>query len=522
MQQMKDSRRRERSLSPESVRQPNGGGHRRGSGKNGLNNRTLRNGTSRGGDSSSSSSSLNQLQSHVSKLQKSLEAAFGQIEGARRSATQEKEQVLSQLLKLQGSNDKLRRKVEAREYEKADSQKVELYMRNLEEQVMMLEKKLNRAKRNSLAKSVVDGERVTGVRVLIALLRVMFFAIVGVTIVFTPELNALNTFPGKAANATLREHLFLVQDHLASHVNWRQCMDRYGVFSITCILLHIVFETGTARSSGRTWLKRMIDEGVVLWALSIVVRSLVGIGEALATVTMITVSGMLLRGDWKGVSHGIVEESGAVPFTGVQAPVVYGEEIVPPEQDDSPSSENFVSSDDTEAPTQTILKRRDSEHIYDHEYEEAKSRMPEVDAKDDTVAPATLPKTTNEELLSFTDSVPVVNKDTGETMDLQFLEELNSQCHVFDSGVERCEGELKQRSSSDSPQYKPKPFMTPPPRRRSNEGEADSAFWSDMRQERKRSSLLKRLGNGGGALRRRSTEVVRGLMSPSGGTSKKA
>ena len=95
------------------------------------------------------SPSISQLQSHVTKLQKSLEAAFGQIEGARRSATQEKEQVLSQLLKVQGSNDKLRRKVEAREHERADSQKVEQYMRNLEEQVMMLEKKLNRGEERS-------------------------------------------------------------------------------------------------------------------------------------------------------------------------------------------------------------------------------------------------------------------------------------------------------------------------------------------------------------------------------------
>lgn len=90
-------------------------------------------------------------------------------------------------------------------------------------------------------------------------------------------------------------------------------MDRYGVFSITCILLHIVFETGgqQAKRGGKSWLKSMIDEGVVLWGLSVVVRSLVGVAEAVATVIVITATGMALRADWrKVIDDDIVEEEG--------------------------------------------------------------------------------------------------------------------------------------------------------------------------------------------------------------------
>ncbi|GMH68917.1 hypothetical protein TrST_g3185 [Triparma strigata] len=508
MQQHANARRRSEEkigISPEAPRKhstsssANGGpALRRGSGKNGVNNRTI--GRERGNSDGAMEQAQNVIGMRVGKVEKSLDEAFRIMDERRRTAMQEKEELLSQILKIKGQNDNFKSSLQAKEYDRIDAKKVETYLRALEEQIMVLSRQLERAKRDSFKLSVVTGEKVTAARKLVASLRVVFFLLLGCVVVFVPEFGLKGGWglggggeegglklPLRGANDTAMEHVMAMQDYVWDNINWRDCMDRYGVFSITCILLHIVFETGgqQAKRGGKSWLKSMIDEGVVLWSLSVVVRSLVGVAEALATVIVITATGMALRADWrKATDDDIVEEEGDGDNTRSRAA---REKALKVKALSSPDPSPEMSPAPSPAPDVPFpIKRKDSEHLFDHVYEEVQVREKiRAKAHSEPGTPPTLPKDTSSDLSALNDSVPVVNKDTGETMDLQFLEELNSQCHVFASDASTRGG---IRSSSEGPPN----FFTPPGRTTSSKDQefmVDSnhkEFWSDLRQDRKK------------------------------------
>lgn len=124
----------------------------------------------------------------------------------------------------------------------------------------------------------------------------------------------------------------------------------------------------------------------------------------------------------------------------------------------------------------TCLCLQDSEHLFDHVYEsgvKSQPSSPRVKSKSEPgTPPSTLPKSTNSDLEALKDTVPVVNKDTGEKMNLQFLEELNSQCHVF--------------SPDSTPSSKIPQYLTPQPKSVGEDFDNHKEFWSDLRQDRKK------------------------------------
>jgi hypothetical protein len=132
-------------------------------------------------------------------------------------------------------------------------------------------------------------------------LRALLFVIVGVCVVFLPELP-----PGPLPpNFTLL---------ITTPFDWRACLDRFGVFSMTALLLHILLETPSAADDKRSTLHTLMTEGVLLWGLSLVVKSLIGIAESMATMVLVTVCGLLLRGDLDvaRIKFPIIEDSGEV------------------------------------------------------------------------------------------------------------------------------------------------------------------------------------------------------------------
>ena len=195
MQQHANARRRSEEkigISPEAPRKhstsssANGGpAPRRGSGKNGVNNRTI--GRERGNSDGAMEQAQNVIGMRVGKVEKSLDEAFRIMDERRRTTMQEKEELLSQILKIKGQNDNFKSSLKAKEYDRIDAKKVETYLRALEEQIMVLSRQLERAKRDSFKLSVVTGEKVTAARKLVASLRVVFFLLLGCVVVFVPE-----------------------------------------------------------------------------------------------------------------------------------------------------------------------------------------------------------------------------------------------------------------------------------------------------------------------------------------------
>jgi len=83
---------------------------------------------------------------------------------------------------------------------------------------------------------------------------------------------------------------------------------------MTILLLHIIAGTSSLPNGRKSKLSTLLTEGAVVWCLGVVVKSFVGIAEAIATTVLITTCGLLLRSDLDvtRIKFPVVEDSGDV------------------------------------------------------------------------------------------------------------------------------------------------------------------------------------------------------------------
>jgi hypothetical protein len=222
------------------------------------------------------------------------------------------------------------------------------------------------------------------------------------------------------------------------------------------------------------------------------------VAEAIATVLVVSLSGMLMRGIKVSgggggvmVKHGIVtvEEGGGLEARGAGAGAVRREEQRTPRTEEKGKAGRRRSSGGKPSPIKINLPwsapakgqrsesaasdstpvRKTSIHFYDNE-EVAKG----LDKKD------------AEEL----SSTPVVNHDTGEKLDLMALEAMNAQFDVFDGGDG---GSPRGGRSSSSPGGDGGLSPTVLAKRFSGGGGGSFADFRSERKESRRSSIMNKL-----------------------------
>ncbi|GMI37519.1 hypothetical protein TrRE_jg12208 [Triparma retinervis] len=233
--------------------------------------------------------------------------------------------------------------------------------------------------------------------------------------------------------------------------------------------------------------------------MSLVVKSLIGIAEAMATMVLVTVCGLLLRGDLdvarikfpivedSGVQEGstssvIMSSSTAKSATGTTRRRRTPKSSAPSGRSVSPRTAAWLST----PPRLTA----NGTHIFDHRnaIEESKERLAHPQRRVSTPSP--MPAKQKRELEALNNVIPVTNRDTGEAVDLKFLEELTEQCNVFQPSREHAFSE-----SDLNPNILK--FSTPPPKGSSRRNSTGVGDVGGSAGRRPRPSLMKRLASGG-------------------------
>ncbi|GMI46247.1 hypothetical protein TrCOL_g290 [Triparma columacea] len=412
------------------------------------------------------------------KLIKKLEA---DIVTSRLRFKTEKEELVAQLLQLRSKYDRVLERVKSVEVSSVNEKQLEKYLRMLEERQMKADREMKK-----LRKGLSSASKTTSIP-FTHWLRALLFVIVGVCVVFLPELP-----PGPLPpNFTLL---------ITTPFDWRACLDRFGVFSMTTLLLHILLETPSAADDKRSTLHTLMTEGVLLWGLSLVVKSLIGIAESMATMVLVTVCGLLLRGDLDvaRIKFPIIEDSGeevgitsneAASSSAIKSPTGTTPKRRKPKS--SPPSNRSVSPRTAAWLSTPPRLTAYGTHVFDHRNAIMESKERLASQKRRVSTPSPMPAKQKRELEALNNIIPVTNIDTGEAVDLKFLEELTEQCNVFQFS----RGHTLSESALTPNVLK---FSTPPPKgssRRNSTGMGSLEGGSAGRKPRP--SLMKRLANGG-------------------------
>mgnify|MGYP006082462471 CR=1 FL=1 len=295
------------------------------------------------------------------------------------------------------------------------------------ENIKQQEKKLNEL--NAKVEELLNYRNKQRYPVVPLLLRLALFGFAGVVIVSYDRFSII--FWGKGGGDLNRT------DEIDEKDNKINFVQRFQMYVLTCILIHVMFEVevfaGGGAAQNDRWIKRVLNESITLWCLGCIIHNIEGFITSVAAVGGIIMTGNIFKPNKKrgrlppSESFDIVTEASGIkqmgrePVPRAQARGRVGKVLVP-----------------VPVPVPAVTLSQ-SIHVFDH------ATKNEINCS-------------NEHAMSTNDNARVFfNKDTGESINIEALEKLNALVHKFEKKTNgKISGKKKKARHSMTS------FFTPP------------------------------------------------------------